>query len=166
MKKYYNVYIPIFLFVFLVAGCNSSSQKVVSQETKDRSIALYKEGLVIQKKGRTKAGLAKYDQAIRIDPDNWACLNHYAWYLAVEAPKEDQDLKRALRMVVVSNKVQNQKNRDVLDTLAEIYHRMGRHKEAVAAQKMALMSGTVGNSKKGYLEQQLKKFEEKLKPDQ
>lgn len=134
----------------------------VSEEQQSKSTALYKEGLAIEKKKDLDSAISRWEEALRVDPRNAACMNHYAWFLAVTAPAERKNLDRALVLARRSAKASDWKNHDVLDTLAEVHFHRKEYAKAVEVQKKALQPGTVGNVKDPYLKKQLQKFEKAL----
>jgi tetratricopeptide (TPR) repeat protein len=139
------------------------TEKEPSEDAKIKSAAFYQEGLRIQKQGDIPGAILKYEEALKLDPKNWACLNHYAWFLGVDAKGGFRDLKKALVLALRSAEASNWKNKDVIDTVAEVYFQKKEYEQAVKYGKMALKPGLVGNCKQNYLEKQLLKFTEALK---
>jgi len=126
----------------------------------DRAAArkMYEDALGIEKGGDVTSAASQYAAAIKLDPENAACLNHYAWFLAVTAPEKMRDPAKALKLALQAAKATGGKNRDILDTVAEVYFRIGDHVRAVEYAKKALADGLDGHSKRKYLEEQLAKF--------
>ena len=132
----------------------------------DASKAAHEAGLALEKEKQIDAAIAKWEEAIKLDPKNWACLNHYAWFLAVTAPDGQKDLKKAEDLALRAAEASAWKNKDVLDTVAEVYFQRKQYAKAVETQKQALAEGLEGHSKTAYLEKQFKKFEEALAAEQ
>ncbi len=132
----------------------------VSEEKQAASKKLYEAGLAIEKTKDLDGAIAKWKEALKTDPRNAACMNHYAWFLAVTAPKEKKDVDRALALARRSALVTELKNHDILDTVAEIHFIRKEYKLAVAVQKVALQALPMGKGKRRYLLKQLHKFEE------
>lgn len=130
----------------------------VSDADRAASKKVYEDALGIEKGGDVASAASQYAAAIKLDPENAACLNHYAWFLAVTAPEKMRDPAKALKLALQAAKATGEKNRDILDTVAEVYFRIGDHARAVEYGKKALADGLEGHSKQKYLEAQLKKF--------
>lgn len=128
----------------------------------DASKAAYEAGLKIEKDGKLDDAIALWEKALELDAKNWACLNHYAWFLAVTAPADKKDLKKAEELALRAAEASAWKNKDVIDTVAEVYFQRKEFAKAVEMQKKALAEGLVGNSNRKYLEKQLQKFEAAL----
>ena len=77
-----------------------------------------------------------YEKALRIDPGNYAVLNNYAYFLALENKK----LKKAYTMSKATVDAEPD-NPVYLDTFAWILHLMGRDIEAKAMLKHAMLYG-------------------------
>ena len=133
-----------------------------SEENQKKSKELLQEGLTIEKEKDIPAAIAKWEAALKLDGRNAACLNHYAWFLAVTAPEERRDAKKALELAIRAAQASAWRNRDILDTVAEVYFQLKQYEKAVETQKKALVDGLEGHSKPKYLEAQLQKFEKAL----
>jgi lipopolysaccharide biosynthesis regulator YciM len=82
-------------------------------------------------------------------------LNSFAWFLATN----DLQLKRALKLARKAAKL-SPKAPHILDTLAEAYHRNGKHGKAVKTQKKAIE--LVSERQKKQYEKRLAEFEAAL----
>ena len=138
---------------------NGKLPKKVSAEKQSASENLYKEGLAIEKAKDLDGAIAKWKEALKTDPRNSACMNHYAWFLAVTAPKQRKDTDRALALARRAALITELKNHDILDTVAEIHFVRKEFKLAVAVQKVTLEAKPIGKGKLRYLLKQLRKFE-------
>lgn len=124
--------------------------------------ALYEAGkAAVQAKDWATAG-AKWEESLRIDPRNWEMLNHYAWFLVDTVPAEQKAPDKALPMAVLANELTGGKNRDVLDTLAEVWYQKKDYAKAVEFSRKSLEPGLEGHSKPHNLQKQLAKFEKAL----
>ncbi|MCW8129479.1 MAG: hypothetical protein KIS92_03765 [Planctomycetota bacterium] len=133
-------------------------QPAVSEADREASKKMYDDAREIEKNGDVKTAASQYEAAIKLDPTHAACMNHYAWFLAVTAPPKLRDLAKAERLALQAAKVSGEKNRDILDTVAEVYFQKKEFARAVEWGKKALAEGLEGHSKKKYLEEQLDKF--------
>ena len=135
---------------------SSSPEKIA------RSTALYRAGLELQKKQNDLDGaVAKYEEALRENPANADCLNHYAWFLAVEAPAERRKIDRGIELGLLAVKASEGRRPDILDTVAEAYFQKGDIARAVEYGRKAIRAQQESKSDKykDYLKTQQKKFE-------
>ena len=141
------------------AAAQKELPAAASPEDQKKSVAAYTEALEIEKKKDLPGAIAKWEEALKLDPRNTACLNHYAWFLGVSAPAEHRNLAKGLELSQLADRIAESKNHDILDTVAEIHFQRGDFEKAIEAQKKALQPGLTGNCDRNYLEKQLKKFE-------
>ena len=155
--------LPKWLSVVLVSVLFCHFLGAMEQPSADASKAAYESGLKVEKDGKLDDAITLWEKALELDPKNWACLNHYAWFLAVSAPADKKDLKKAEALALRAAEASGWKNKDVIDTVAEVYFQRKQFAQAVETQKKALADGLEGHSNRKYLEKQLQKFEEALK---
>lgn len=129
-----------------------------SADDQESARKLFEDALEIEKNGDAKTAGSQFEAAAKLDPRNSACLNHLAWFLAVTAPEHLRNLDKALKYAQQAAKVSAWKDKDILDTLAEVHFRRKEYAQAVEFGKKALADGLSGKSKKKYLEEQLKKY--------
>jgi len=127
------------------------------------AVEAFSAGQEKQKAGDLKGAIEQWDHAIKLNPAYAGCMNHYSWFLAVDAPAELKDLDKALALALKAVELTKGHHKDIDDTLAEVYFQRKAYPEAVAWGKKALGEGLEGHSKKDYLEGQLAKFEKALK---
>src|SRR5262245_1852285 len=84
-------------------------------ENQKRSTETYREALEIEKKKDLPGAIAKWEEALKLDPRNTFCLNHYAWFLGVSAPEEHRNLKKGLELAILADRIAEGKNHDILD---------------------------------------------------
>lgn len=100
-------------------------------------------GDILHQKGRSKEAFAAYDSCLQWKPDNYGCLNNYAYYLS----EEHGDLRKAAEMSAKTVKAEP-KNATYLDTYAWILFRSERFAEAqiYIDQAVANLDSTQHNS--------------------
>jgi tetratricopeptide (TPR) repeat protein len=129
----------------------------VTTNEQQASMQLYRDGLGLQPTNLV-AAVEKYELALRRDGCNWEALNHYAWFLGVTAPTAYRNTERALGLALRAAEVTGWHNKDVIDTVAEVYFQRGEIGKAIELEKKALLPGLVGKSKEKYLKGQLDRF--------
>lgn len=134
----------------------------VSKEKEKESDALYRKGLAIQKQKKINQAITLWESALKINPRNAACLNHYAWFVGVEDEGEFKDLEKGLKLGLKAAMATQWNNRDIIDTVGHIYYRMGRVEKAIAVEKLGLKKGLAGNSGTGFIRQKVKMFSRAL----
>jgi hypothetical protein len=77
-------------------------------------------------------------------------------------PRELRDPDKALVMAIKANELTEGKNRDILDTLAEIWFQKKDYARAVEFSRKSLEPGLQGHSGLKSLQRQLAKFEKAL----
>jgi dienelactone hydrolase len=123
---------------------------------------LYAEGKEAAKAKDWVTAEAKWKAALSLDPQSWEVLNHYAWFLVDTVPPELRNPDRALGMAGKANELTEGKNRDILDTLAEIWFQKKDYARAVEFSRKSLEPGLQGHSGLKSLQRQLAKFEKAL----
>ncbi|MEA1887325.1 MAG: tetratricopeptide repeat protein [Bacteroidota bacterium] len=95
------------------------------------------EGEIAYRKGNIKEATKKFDEALKIEPENALVLNNYAYYLAVENIRlgEAEDMiEKCLRI---------EENITYLDTYAWVLYKRGRYKEAEKVMQRIFRSGNI-----------------------
>jgi dienelactone hydrolase len=123
---------------------------------------LYAEGKEAAKAKDWVTAEAKWKAALSLDPQSWEVLNHYAWFLVDTVPPELRDPDKSLGMAIKANELTEGKNRDILDTLAEIWFQKKDYARAVEFSRKALEPGLQGHAGLKGLQRQLAKFEKAL----
>jgi len=109
-------------------------------------------GLCRVNAGEYKEALSDYKKALEFNPKDVSVHNNLALVYAAAKDEKVQDKIKALEHGVRAAELSNEKNAEVLDTLALVYFVNGKIQEAVEAQKKALK-----------LEPNNEKFKENLK---
>lgn len=137
--------------------------EAVGEDAQQTSTALYKEGLKIQKEEKDLArAIAKWDEALKTDPRNAKCMNHYAWFLAVDAEADRRDVARAIELSTLAARITEWKDRDIIDTVAEAHYQNKNYELAIATLEKAYAPETTTGAQKKYLDGQMKKFKDAL----
>lgn len=123
---------------------------------------LYQEGKQATKAKDWAMAAAKWEEALKIDPQNAEMLNHYAWFLVDTVPPELRKADLALEMATKANELVGGKNKDILDTLAEIAYQKKEYAKAVELSRRSLEPGLQGHANPKGLQRQLVKFEKAL----
>ena len=156
-------YVMLYSAVVVAAETNGSSA-AISPEQVVQSTALYKAGLELQKtQNNLASAVGKYEAALQLNPTNADCLNHYAWFLAVDAPQELKNIDRGIALALRAVSASDGKRPDILDTLAEAYFQQGDIARAIETGRRAIRAQQESGSNKfkNYLERQQAKFEAK-----
>jgi len=93
-------------------------------------------GDLYHEKGDWERSFRMYDEVLRLDRENLAVLNNYAYYLSLR----EEELEKALEMSQVTID-KEPKNPTYLDTYAWILHKLGRSAEARNIFRQALAYG-------------------------
>lgn len=137
--------------------------EAVGEDAQQASTALYKEGLKIQKEEKDLArAIAKWEEALKTDPRNAKCMNHYAWFLAVDAGEDRRDVARAIELSTLAARITEWKDRDIIDTVAEAHYQNKNYERAIATLEKAYAPETTTGAQKKYLDGQMKKFKDAL----
>ena len=111
--------------------------RVIIMDPRMSSAFVYR-GLCREKLGRYKDALNDYTKALELKPNDAAIHNNIA-YLYVSAKDESfRDKTKALEYAKKAAELSNEKNAEILDTLARAYFINGQIKEAIAAENEAL----------------------------
>ena len=92
-------------------------------------------GDILHKKGRDQEAFAAYDSCLLHKPDNYGCLNNYAYYLSLNRT----DLQKAEQMSYRTIKAEPT-NATFLDTYAWILFQQERYAEAAIYMEQTLQN--------------------------
>jgi len=109
-------------------------------------------GLCRMKTGAYQEALNDYKKALEFHPKDASLHNNLAWLYATAKDSKVQDNIKALEHAVKAAEMSNEKNAEILDTLARVYFINGKAKDAAEIEKKALK-----------LEPNNEKFKESLK---
>ncbi|KAA3598465.1 MAG: hypothetical protein DWQ06_12155 [Calditrichaeota bacterium] len=102
-----------------------------------------------EKKKELEKAYKTYWKVVEKNPRNANALNAFAWFSA----ENEMHLEKALEAAIVAVKV-SEKSPQIVDTLAEVYFRMGKNKEAIESIQMAIDK----DPEDSYYKEQLEKF--------
>lgn len=91
-----------------------------------------------------------YSEAAKVNPENPRVLNAFAWFSAENEMKLENALEAAKKAVEIS-----ENSPQIIDTLAEVYFRMGKNKEAIETIQVAINA----DPEESYYKEQLEKFQ-------
>lgn len=111
--------------------------------------AFYSLSRFFRKNDRTDSLLELYHALLSNRQDDPSFLNGYAWFCAEKEVDLEKALAAARRAVLISDE-----DPGILDTLAEVYYKMGDSEEAIVAIDKALLKEPDDE----YLKEQRKKF--------
>lgn len=100
--------------------------------------AHYRLGTVLLQKGDEAGAVTHFQQAIRIKPDFSDALNDLAWELATAPEVSIRDGDKAVEFARHANEIANNKDLDILDTVAAAYAEDRRFEEAIRAARQAI----------------------------
>jgi len=95
-------------------------------------------GLCRTKGGEYKEALSDYKRALELNPKDANVHNNLAWLYATANDEKFQDKGKALEHAKKAAELSNERNAEILDTLARAYYINGKFKEAVETEKKAL----------------------------
>ena len=95
-------------------------------------------GDVLHRKGLDQEAFAAYDSCLQYKPDNYGCLNNYAYYLSLR----NEDLQKAEQMSYRTIKAEPT-NATFLDTYAWILFQQERYTEAAIYMEQVLQNDSV-----------------------
>ena len=95
-------------------------------------------GDVLHRKGLDQEAFAAYDSCLQYKPDNYGCLNNYAYYLSLR----NEDLQKAEQMSYRTIKAEPA-NATFLDTYAWILFQQERYTEAAIYMEQVLQNDSV-----------------------
>lgn len=131
-KDFYEIQSWIFEDRHDYGKAEEALQKALKKWPKDTDF-LYHLGLIKDKQGQRAASLEIMERIIHLDPEHADALNYVGYVLA----DENRDLDRALVLVKAALK-QKPDSGYILDSLAWVYHRLGRQAQAWEAISRAV----------------------------
>jgi len=109
-----------------------------------------------------KGETATWEQTLKSDPQNPGVLSQYAWFLVDTLPDGLKDVDKALALAEKANELADGQDRDILDTLSEIWFVKSDYAKAVDFSRKSLEPGLSGKGMLKSLQKQLAKCEEAL----
>jgi arylsulfatase A-like enzyme len=109
-----------------------------------------------------KAEIAKWEGEQQLKPQDPGVLSQYAWFLLDTLPDELKDVDKALELAAKANELAGGKDRDILDTLSEIWFVKKDYARAVDYSRKSLDPGLLGKGTLKSLQKQLAKCERAL----
>jgi tetratricopeptide (TPR) repeat protein len=103
-----------------------------------RSSAYVYRGLCREKRGEYTKALKDYSTALNLNPKDASIHNNLAWLYATSKDEKFQDKNKALEHAKRAAELSNEKNAEILDTLARAYFINGRVKEAIETERKAI----------------------------
>jgi len=111
--------------------------KVIILDPRSSSAYVYR-GLCKVKGGDYQGALNDYKGALELNPKDASIHNDLAWLYATAKDEKVKDNAKALEHAVKASELSNEKNAEILDTLARAYFINGQVKEAIDAENKAL----------------------------
>jgi tetratricopeptide (TPR) repeat protein len=108
------------------------------QHKPDFAEAYYRLGTVFLQKGEETEALAHFQRAVRLKPDFSDALNDLAWELATAPQASVRDGNKAVELARRANEIANDKDVDILDTVAAAYAEAHRFDEAIRTARHAI----------------------------
>jgi hypothetical protein len=109
-----------------------------------------------QAEGRAADAIARYTEALRLEPDLAVALNNLAWIRAAHPEAKFRDGAEAVRLAERACRVTGDKRPMLIGTLAAAYAQAGRFDEAVAmAEKARTLALAAGQNEVADKDQQL-----------
>jgi tetratricopeptide (TPR) repeat protein len=102
------------------------------------STAYIYRGLCRMKSGEYQGALSDYQKALEFNPKDASLHNNLAWLYATAKDEKVRDKIKALEHAVKAAEMSNEKNAEILDTLARVYFINGKIRDAVETEKKAL----------------------------
>jgi Flp pilus assembly protein TadD len=90
-----------------------------------------------QAEGDSREAIARYREALRLDPDHVESLNNLAWILATDPDPHSRDGAEASRLATRACELTGYQQPFLIGTLAAAYAEAGRYDQAVAAGNKA-----------------------------
>jgi tetratricopeptide (TPR) repeat protein len=111
--------------------------KVVILNPRSSSSYVYR-GLCKVKGGDYQGALNDYKKALELNPKDPSIHNNLAWLYATAKDEKFQDKLKALEFAAKAAELSNERNGEILDTLARVYFINGKVNEAIETEKKAL----------------------------
>jgi tetratricopeptide (TPR) repeat protein len=113
----------------------------------DLAQARYNLAVTLISQGKLDEALDQLRITIRLKPDWTAPMNNLAWFIAAHPELKNRDANEAVLVARRACELTNNRDPDLLDTLAASYAAAGRFEEAVnTAQKALQLAETAGQS--------------------
>lgn len=135
--------------------------KVLVMDSRRYSAYVYR-GLCREKIGAYAKALEDYTSALGMNPKDANIHNNLAWVYATDKDEKVQDNAKALEHAKKAAELSNERNAEILDTLASAYFINANVKEAVETERKAIklepdnegVKKNLKNYEKGMLETQ------------
>ena len=111
--------------------------KAVLLDSKSSSAYIYR-GLCRMEEGEYREALSDFKMALERDPKNAGIHNNLAWLYITAQDEKYQDKRKALEHAKKAAEFSQEKNAEILDTLAQAYFINGKVKEALETERKAL----------------------------
>src|SRR4030042_2704016 len=111
--------------------------KVTILEPRSSSAYIYR-GLCKLKGGDYQGALNDYKRALEMNSKDPSIHNNLAWLYATAKDEKFQDKLKALEHAAKAAELSNEKNAEILDTLARVYFINGKINEAIETAKKAM----------------------------
>lgn len=111
--------------------------KVIILDPRWRSAFIYR-GLCSMKTDNYAGALSDYQSALNLKYDDANVHNNLAWLYATATDEKFRDTIKALEHAGKAAALSQEKNAEILDTLARVYFINGKVSEAITTQKKAL----------------------------
>jgi tetratricopeptide (TPR) repeat protein len=98
--------------------------------------------LLLSQRGRFDEAVVSYQEALRLKPDDLNACNNLAWIRATHPDPKLRDGAEAVELAERASELRNEKDPNLLDTLADAYAEAGRFDEAVATTQEAISLAT------------------------
>ncbi len=134
--------------------------KVIILEPRSTSAYVYR-GLCRMKGGDYQGALNDYRKGFELNPKDPSIHNNLAWLYATAKNEKFQDKLKALEHAAKAAELSNERNAEILDTLARVYSINGKLNEAIETEKKALKSEP--NNER--FKENLKEYEKAMKKD-
>jgi len=111
--------------------------KVIILDPRSSSAYVYL-GLCKVKGGEYQGALNDYKRSLELNPKDASIHNDLAWLYATAKDEKFQDKLKALEYAVKAAELSNERNAEIMDTLAKTYFINGKINEAIETGKKAL----------------------------
>jgi tetratricopeptide (TPR) repeat protein len=112
-------------------------EKLIILDPRSSSAYVYR-GLCKLKGGDYQGALGDYSKGLELNPKDPSIRNNLAWLYATAKDEKFQDKLKALEHASTAAELSNERNAEILDTLARVYFMNGKINDAVETAKGAL----------------------------